>query len=190
MLEKPRKRWKTTSSLPGLLEQHLIWYPLMELPDIYKLLYQGMMGPEHLVSSPDEFSHRLAFEFDPLVPDPLQPLTEPVRPDLTLLRLNLRAYKVGGMQLDQLIPCLLETARTTAGSIDELKAAWHAFSLLCQRGHFSNFDLADVLKFSSWLEEQGFPAVHHSETYRLSYKPAYRLISHRFIHALGLDRVA
>ncbi len=43
-----------------LLKQHLDWYPQMELRDVYKLLYQGVMGAEHLISSPEEFTRLFA----------------------------------------------------------------------------------------------------------------------------------
>jgi hypothetical protein len=44
------------SSWIGLVQLHSGWYPLMELRDVYKLLYQGVMGPEHSIASSEEFS--------------------------------------------------------------------------------------------------------------------------------------
>jgi hypothetical protein len=37
-------------SLLKLIQQHLSWYPLMQPRDVYKLLYQGVMGSEHMIN--------------------------------------------------------------------------------------------------------------------------------------------
>ena len=95
-------------NLVELLKQHLSWYPLMEPRDIYKLLYQGVMGSEHLISSPEAFSQYLLEEFEPLPLDRSERLLEPVRPDRTLFRVNLRAYKYHQQHVSLLIPLLLE----------------------------------------------------------------------------------
>ena len=170
-----------------LLQVHLSWYPLMGLRDIYKLLYQGVMGSEHLIASPEGFINYLAEEFDPLLPDRSGRLLEPIRPDQTLLRINLRPFKAQQMELDLLIPAVLETARSFSGNLAELQSAWTGFVQSCERGSISNFDIKEIHHFTSWLEQLGFPAVHHSETYSREYQPAYRLISEPFVHRLGLN---
>jgi len=174
-------------SFVDLLQQHLSWYPLMEPRDIYKLLYQGVMGSEHLISSPEGFIQYLVEEFAPLISDPAERILEPVRPDRSLLRVNLRAYKCHQQQVDLLIPALLETAQAFSGDLVELRAAWMDFVHFCELGGLSNFDLKQVHQFTARLEELGYPAAHHSEIYRHAYQPAYRLISDHFIHLIGLD---
>lgn len=173
--------------LDALLKQHLNWYPLMELHDIYKLLYQGAMGSEHLISSPEEFAQRLRSEFDHLRPDPMERIFEPVRPNQTLLRLNLRAYKSRQTWIDPLISPLLETARSFTGDLAELRATWNGFIQSCELGQIQNYKINEIHTFTAWLEKLDFPAVHHSEIYCREYQPAYLLISDRFVHQLGLD---
>jgi hypothetical protein len=173
-------------SLLKLLEQHLSWYPLMELRDIYKLLYQAVMGSEHLLTSPEQYTQNLYSEFDQLQPDPSQRLLEPVQPDGSLLRLNLRVYKVRQVNLDSLITALLETALLKAGTEPELRATWTAFIVLCQQGRIRNFDAISIQQFSQWLNELEYPVMHHSEVYCRAYQPAYRLIAAKFVPALGL----
>jgi hypothetical protein len=174
-------------SFVELVKQHLSWYPLMEPRDIYKLLYQGVMGSEHLISSPEAFSQYLVEEFEPLLLDRSERQLEPVRPDRTLLRVNLRAYKCHQQQVDLLIPGLLETAQAFSGDLAQLRAAWTGFVQSCEQGGVYNFELNQVHQFTAWLEELGFPAAHHSEAYSRAYQPAYRLISDKFIQHIGLD---
>lgn len=162
----------------------------MQLRDAYKLIYQASMGPEHSVQTPQEFAHRLALEFAPLLPDPHQHLLEPVRDDQSLYRLNLRAYKAKLHDLSQLVPWLLQTSALAKGTKSELLAVWAAFVLLCERGVIDTFRLPVIYEFTHWLEREDFPAVHHSEIYRREYQPAYRLISAQFIPNLGLNNAS
>jgi hypothetical protein len=176
-------------SLQTLVQKHLSWYPLMELRDIYKLLYQGVMGAEHLMPSREEYTRYLETEYEPLQPDPTQRVLEPVRYDGALYRLNLRPYKARQPGLEQLIPYLLETAHIITGSRAELLAVWSEFTQLCLQGQIQQFDAAFIQPFSQWLEQVDYPALHHSETYSQQYQPAYRLIAVQLIHNLGLEEI-
>jgi len=173
-------------SLLKLLELHFAWYPLVELRDVYKLLYQGAMGSEHLLTSSEEFTRYLRDEFERLQPDPSQRFLEPVRPDGTLVRLNLHAYKSRQVSVDLLISSLLETAHLITGTQSELRVAWLEFVQCCHHGQVSKFDTSSVDQFSQRLEELEYPAMHHSEIYHREYQPAYRLISTWFIPMLGM----
>ena len=173
-------------SLLELLKLHLGWYPLMEPRDVYKLLYQGVMGSEHLLASQLEFIRYLRSEFEPLKTDPGQILFEPIRTDGKLFRVNLRSYKSRWLGLDSLFSPLIETAQLITGTQGELRMVWQDFIQLCTNGQFVNFKLDTLQQFSCWLEQIEFSAVHHSEVYEHNYQPAYRLISARFIPALGL----
>jgi len=174
-------------SLVKLFHQHISWYPRMEPRDLYKLLYQGVMGPEHLIASQEEFTRYLKVEFRRLRPDLHERLFEPVLPDQSLLRLNLRPFKSRQIPLESLVPLLLETAGSFSGELTALRAAWKGFVQSCEHGWITNFNIREVNQFTSWLEKMEFPAVHHSEVYRREYQPAYRLIAAQFIHRLGLD---
>jgi hypothetical protein len=174
-------------SLQELLEQHLKWYPLMELSDVYKLLYQGIMGSEHLVSSPVEFSQHLELEIAALIPDTFERLVEPVRPDLSLLRINLRPYKMRYPDTDLLIELLVETTLVQFDTIEDLHSAWVDFTKYCERGVITRFELDQVHQFTTWLSVSDFPTVHHSAAYHREYKPAYRLIASKFLPRLKLN---
>ena len=50
-----------------LIDEHLTRRPLMAPADVYKLLYQGVLGPEHLVTSPGDFAARLEEQGYPAV---------------------------------------------------------------------------------------------------------------------------
>jgi hypothetical protein len=86
--------------------------------------------------------------------------------------------------LDWLVAACLAAGQQQWGKLEELRQAWETFLGLCQEGRWPEFDLADVSSFSAWLEAQGYPAVHHSLTYRSRYQPSYRLITKIALGAL------
>ena len=171
-------------ALARLIDGHLVSYPAMEPADVYKLLYQGVLGPEHLIASPEAFAGRLRAEYGMLEPGQSEPLWEPVRPDGALGRVNLRPFQAKGGDVERLIAACLDTAGRTWGTPAELRAAWATFVELCRpvlcltgtvSGRWPAFPLTTVLALSERLAAEGFPPIHHSAAYRQAYSPAYRL---------------
>ena len=161
-----------------LIEEHWARYRAMTPRDVYKLLYQGVLGPEHLLGP--GFADRLRAEYAALSAKGDEPLWEEVRPDGELGRLNLRPFKAHGGDLERLIRACRRTAGQTWGTAEELREVWAVFVEQCRAGRWEVFPLSEVLAFSSWLEERGYPAVHHSPAYRAAHRPAYRLLARAF----------
>jgi hypothetical protein len=165
--------------LAELVSAHLAQRPAMQSQDIYKLLYQGVRGPDHLITARDEFVVRLRAEWESVSADDSEPLLEHIRPDKSLARVNLRPYKALGGDVDTLIADCLETAQCVWGTPDDLRQTWTAFVGICRTEPAMAFPLDEVSALSRWLEKLAYPAVHHSERYRDLYRPAYRLVSSR-----------
>jgi hypothetical protein len=169
-----------------LLTQHMAWYPLMQIQDVYKLVYQGVMGSEHMLPSREEYGRQLAKEYEALQTGSTLRLFEPVRADGELLRINLRPYKAKKSGPDGLISPLVETAKLVFGTKDELRLAWDGFLQLFLQGDGLGFVADEARRFTEKLEQQEYPPVHHSEIYTRNYQPAYRLIAIQFVSGLGL----
>lgn len=161
----------------SLIDWHLGLRPRMQARDVYKLLYQGVLGPEHLVGLAEAFEARLREELAAVEADESQPLLEAIHPDRTLARINLRPYKAGQGEVSQLALACLETAQQGWGMPDELRQAWKLYLSACQACRWPNQPASEVMDFSNWLEEHNYPAVHHSEVYKRLYRPAYRLVA-------------
>jgi hypothetical protein len=157
----------------------------MEPRDVYKLIYQGVRGPEHFISSPDEYARCLVEEFERVSVDPALRLTEPVCPDETLTRLNLCAYKAHSPKVEPIIQYLLDTVQENTCYTGDLQAAWSEFTRACEEEKIAGFNIGEVQEFSRRMEKLDYPAVHHSDVYRQEYKPAYRLLASRYIHLIG-----
>ncbi|MGB9722741.1 MAG: hypothetical protein ACP5OO_03965 [Chloroflexia bacterium] len=166
-------------ALSSLIAGHLARHRAMAPCDVYKLLYQGVLGPEHLVASAD-FDDRLRAEYAALPAEANEPLWEEVRPDGELGRINLRPFKARGGDLERLLAACRKTAGQIWGTVEELREVWARFVEQCQSGLWEEFPLPEVRALAAWLEEQGYPAVHHSPAYRAANRPAYRLLARAF----------
>jgi hypothetical protein len=150
-----------------LIETHKHNFPAARPQDLYKLLYQGMRGPEHLINDEVSFTHYLEQELKELFPNSNQSLLEPIRPDGKLCRIHLRAWLSTGKSLDELVKDCLKAARNPWNTHQELIETWQVFE------HSAD---GDTRAFTTWLEANGYPPVHHSEEYVKAYQPAYRLV--------------
>ena len=169
--------WDEADRVMALIKEHLARRPAMEPRDLYKLLYQGVRGPEHIITSPKAFTERLVEEWDKLDLADGDPLWESIRPDGSLLRLNLRPFKASGGRLGELAAAYLQTGHRSWGTLVELQLAWDGFITACRERSWPDLALDNIEAFTSWLEAKGFPPVHHSERYRSLYRPAYRLVA-------------
>jgi hypothetical protein len=169
-----------------VVERHLKMRSLMAPQDIYKLLFQGVLGPEHLIASAEGFIRRLEQECLSLRPGAGDVLFEPVRPDDLLVRVNLRPYLAAGGHPVHLAEACYETARMSWGTLDDLETVWEQVAGAVRGELLKGPSAAEMNTFSQRLKELGFPPFHHSQTYRDAYHPAYRL-AHRDLIKTGVD---
>jgi hypothetical protein len=160
-----------------LLKHHLNRRPLMQPRDVFKLFYQGILGPEHLFGSATAFAERLYSEYETLVPNLDDPLFESIHPGQTLLRINLRPFKAARLELDPLLDACLRTGRRSWGFAVDLHNLWDSFTDIYGQGQLAAFTPDELTDFTAWLACRDYPAVHHSQVYRQVYLPAYRLVA-------------
>ena len=159
-----------------LLSSHLERYPQMELEDIYKLLHQAAMGPEHAVADAAVARERLIAEAQQLGPGPSDPRVDPISPDGRLARVHLRPYLKGGGKIDDLAAAFIATAKSYPASLDKLTKFCGCLGDLAATGAIP-FPREAIDHFFVDLAQRGYPAIRHSETYRSLYHPAYRVVA-------------
>ena len=154
--------------------------------DLYKFLHQGVLGPAHAVVDVQKARRWLAREWSQLAerdPAPTGPLLTPLRPDGRLVRLDLPGLRrilpraersPGGAALDTVAATFARTAATWPRETATLAALWRAATAdtALWRAHFTGAELA------AFEAERGtgWPAVHHSESYRRRHAPHYRVV--------------
>lgn len=167
------------SGFQKVVAHHIQKYPAMEVEDLYKLAFQAAMGSEHAVPSREAASQWLERELLTLSGAPggplPEPLTEPLSPDGSLVRVNLRTLVEQGGDTSRLLSAFVQTARELDGSQEKLASYWSDISAMAEAGQIP-FEVGRLEELWETMRAQGFPAVRHSTTYRDRYHPAYRVV--------------
>lgn len=150
-------------------------FPAMQARDLYKLVYHGAMGNEHLMTDTIGIFRYLQQELESVEASDDEPLVEPVRPDSQLVRLNLRPFKARGGDPKRLFAAMLSTSTQFRKSEDDFGKWWSDVEKLAAEKRVP-VGLRELRELFTSMHEKHFPAVHHSEEYRDRYRPAYRVI--------------
>ena len=170
-------------SIVPIMLNHLKKYPLMSVQDIYKLIYQAAMGPEHLIKDKDSSFDKLYFELEQIGSSSSQVLLEEIDPAGLLVRFNLFPFKENNGDPQKLFEAFFQTAL-------EFKPVPGNMNHYCDEViHLveKNIIIIDTIELKSFFqlkESHDFPAVHHSDIYRNAYRPAYRLILKELINLI------
>jgi len=190
--------------LAAVLDWHKQRYPLLQARDIYKLIHQSVFGPGHAVASAERARVALTAELRALATqckmqtakcrvqrDGNEELIEPIDAGGKLVRVNLRplSRKVrreksevrnrsrnegDGTEVEWLADALLESARRVKGNPDQMRRRLTAAVRWCR----TNLPLqaVELARIAVEAGAAGFPALHHSPTYKQAYRPAYRVV--------------
>lgn len=159
---------------------HLEKYPSMEIQDLYKLVFQAAMGSEHAVPDRQAAQQWLERELATLVIGSEEPFSEPLSPDGELVRVNLRGYVEQGGDTRELLDAFIATAKQFEASEGGLERYWGYVEAMAETGQIP-YPKGQLGKWFAEMRDQGFPAVHHSSSYRNLYQPAYRVVSRELL---------
>ncbi len=196
----------------GMLE-HCKKYPALQPADFHKYIYQSVFGCEHLLT--DEagvveyiFQEARACGFCNTVAetDRIEPNTRKTNTrkantneldtgdfvemlDGEYCRVHLACLQEG-LFVSTLGKLFVLSAEKTEGNETEHRAEklyemLEAMRELAEEGQLPFSDEAALHAASAW-KAQGCPACHHSEQFRSSYKPAYRVIRKEYVKYLPL----
>ena len=159
--------------LEPILRTHAERYPLMEVQDAVKLIYQHTFGGGHMISDPVESLKRLRKEYTSVAKMPELPLFEEIGNGL--LRVHLAALDTNEYSLEYINDIFVLSAACVHGSLSDFEE-----KLLFLKHHYNDFHFsfseATLDTYLSLYKESGYPAVSHSESYKKAYSPAYRVI--------------
>lgn len=161
-------------------------HPAMEARDAVKLCYQAAFGAEHLLRDQAAARRYLEQEYAALEAD-TSPLWEQIHPGVC--RVNLAAWKREELPLEWLFRLFVETAanppekgeqafRECLDTVGQLVREQKDAALKGKTIPFGEEQWRDFLSEYPLSLPQ---AVHHSDRYRNSEHPAYRLVCGRFI---------
>lgn len=167
-----------------LLLTHIARYPRAEPRDVYKLLFQGYCGAEHVAADGDALSRLLA-EIATLRETELEPMIEALPPEGEFVRVHLRPFLAAGGQVEALATAFTRWAQPIPGGRERLAAGWTRVVELAEAELFA-FDAEAARRFGATQAAAGFPPARHSERYAENYFPAYRVLPAAAIGQLQL----
>ena len=160
----------------------------VQAEDLYKFLHQGVLGPAHAVVDTIRVRAWLQREWTETGTLPVAgrpPLLLPLRPDGSLVRVDLvrlqeltRDHGPGpaaaaGFQ-ETVLEAFTATAATWPRRPDDLASLWQAVlaDTTLWRDHLTGEALLALTRDVS----ENWPAVHHSQAYRVRWRPHYRVV--------------
>lgn len=153
---------------------HIERYPQAQLRDVYKLIFQGVYGVGHIITGKTrEYLMEEAGRI-PLEDYPDRPLLEPVSPDGSIVRVNLRPFLRLNLSLDGLFQVMTASA-DVEGDDERFINLWGVFVGLVETGEIT-MELDGIAEIQDSIDMNGIKPIHHTKPYRQAYYPAYRVI--------------
>lgn len=156
-------------------------YPQLEIGDVYKFIYQGVFGPGHMIRSKSTATELIEEEYNSAVFDS-DGLTEEL--DGNFSRVSLSCID-GGIRPSTLGALFYLSASDERGTLEDLESKLAVVKDLATEGLLP-FSVDEFESVAERLKSEGYPAVHHSDTFRQLYRPAYRVISKKYVPFLPL----
>ncbi len=174
--------------MKNVLIAHAKKYPLMQPTDAAKLVYQATFGGGHMIKNEQTVLEYIRREYASCTHN-----SEPLRCES--LGDTVRVYIDSTLTDEQLVllaKVFCESAKLYAVGFDaaseEVKGRFlsrlDTLRELCRDGYFA-FDEAALETYLNEYAAAGYPPVHHSESYREAYRPAYRVIDNRYVRLLS-----
>ena len=152
-------------------------YPQLELQDLMKFLYQSSFGCEHLLSNPDTVKKRIQQELDTKL-DTCNSI-EYLDGDYVRLHLNY------GLSVNTLSTLFILSSQQEKNCKEQLEEKLQILIDMISNKELP-FSLNNAkLTLLKWKED-GYPAIHHSNTFNELYHPSYRLIHKKYVPFLKL----
>jgi len=166
-----------TNELKQIVSEHIKKYPEIELQDILKMLYQNEFGPKHLAENEIESFKSLSKEISNIDYNEDEELFEDI--GYNAVRLNLKAIPVN-TDLNYINKIIVNSANDFHGTNEKLVVKFGLLVVMAQNNEIP-FDIERVRKETNDFARNGFKPISHSDSYKESYAPAYRVISKRYM---------
>ncbi len=159
-------------------------HPGMQVEDVYKLVHQAAFGNGHLMTDAASDRAYLLTELASVTADASEPMIEPLSPDGSVIRVNLRPFKARDGDPQQLLDAMAASAQRFRPQPDLFERWWQEIVDGAGRGAIP-LDPAALREFAAARKADGYPAIHHSAAYEARYHPAYRVVLRELVPALA-----
>lgn len=182
-MEYPKEwgdRMERREAMADLLREQCRRYPQLRPQDLLKALHQSVFGCGHFVT--DE-AGGLALLQRELAENP--PAEEVELLGDAYCRVHLGALNRMGLAPERLFRLFALSAEAPQGNSQTLETGLEVLAFLGERGELP-FPAHEMTAAMERWRAAGFPACHHSEPFRMAYRPAYRVIRKEYLRLLPL----
>ena len=169
---------ETAARFIPVIRWHAERYPHLQVEDLYKLLHQSVAGPAHAIDDPEMARQWLMREWSALGnPFETEETYEPLSSDGRLVRVNLRPWRTAGHAPEAVLNAFVRTAGTLPPDTAHIRTELDAI-LACSELLADGLPLSGpvIQSFFNDRARDRYPAIHHSEEYSRTYRPAYRVV--------------
>ena len=163
------------------LIEHCRAYPALQAEDIFKYIFQSAHGPEHMISDEIAALDYIKREYASISKS-VPPLTEAL--DGAYSRVHL-SHLNGTLTPETLAKLFCLSAKKEASDKTALEQKIQVAAELVDTGSLP-LDRHDFERKLALWQTQGCPALHHSDAFRATYRPAYRVIASDYVPYLAL----
>ena len=161
------------NKLQRIIERQFEKYRNVEVQDIYKTLYQGVFGPEHLIC--EKMRQNLYEEFEKAEPE-MGMMFERISPVFEIYKVDIRLYKYYKGTKEDLFDMLQKSAGIKSGNPNVFRIIWEQFKKINDDKNY--FPIKKITKFEKkYSIPEQLPVLHHSKKYRKANKPSYIVIN-------------
>lgn len=163
------------SGLKNLINSHFQLYPKMQIQDLYKLIYQSVMGPKHILQNEEIAFYYLKNEMENCIGNEKN-LFVNIGLKNNLVRVNLNIFRKQIDDIEKLFSVMQKTAENIQSEKIQLKIVLEEIKILFKKNNLKLFQPSNWINFIEKLERKNFPHISHSEVYKKNYFPSYRVI--------------
>ncbi|HHI87539.1 MAG TPA: hypothetical protein ENK03_01175 [Candidatus Cloacimonetes bacterium] len=147
----------------------------MDMVDVYKLIFQSIMGPGHILQNEEKAFLFLKQEYKSNIPVYEKSMYTDIVLENELVRVNIPIYKKVG-SADQIFAMMRETAAYITPNKTVLNNYWNTLGDLIKKNRIENLSINDYKILTDFLHDHDFPHLSHSEKYKKLYNPSYRIV--------------
>jgi len=165
-------------SMKDLLLKQYNLYPKMQIQDMVKLIYQNEFAGGHLVENEKNSMQKLQEECCSLEQcSPNRRISDNAFEEIGngLCRFHLTALQCNTISLTTINRFFLNTANSIRGSIQSFEEKLDVLRQCCKNRELP-YSLEELETYLYAYKHQGYPPVSHSEVYRTTYTPTYRIV--------------
>ncbi|MBP5680189.1 MAG: alpha-N-acetylglucosaminidase C-terminal domain-containing protein, partial [Bacteroidales bacterium] len=185
-------RYRVPNRAAEVLGEYMRLYPDAQLQDVYKLCFQDVYGPGHIIKDSATCTQAILDELEQVnTADTRFPDFQYTGVEGNYVRVNLRVIKDGRVPLDLLVRLLMQSADVKKKMpLYDWKGQWERLVVVLDTitPHPLNFE-TDAANLRAMLD-RGETMVHHSQHFNQAYAPHYRIIRRDLFESQLLKLIA